>query len=127
MALSNEHKNTRTPVLNNQNLFRRDCNVCAYCGRTHRYEKLSRDHIHPKKLGGKDTWMNCVTSCKSCNNEKDFKTLDQLGWELVYVPYVPDRAEELVLRNRTILADQMEFLKSFIPAHSRVHKLLLEH
>lgn len=127
MALNNEHKNTRTPVLNNTNLFRRDINVCAYCGRTFQYERLSRDHVHPVSKGGKDIWTNVVTACKPCNNEKGNSTLQQLGWELIYVPYVPDRAEQLILQNRRILVDQMDFLKSFVPQHSRVHKLIVEH
>ena len=32
--------------------------------------------------------------------------------ELLYAPYVPNKAEYLILTNRRILADQMEFLKS---------------
>ena len=41
--------------------------------------------------------------------------------ELVYAPYVPNRAEFLILANRRILADQMEFLKQHVSAQRRVH------
>ena len=41
--------------------------------------------------------------------------------QLVYAPYIPNRAEFLILANRRILADQMEFLKLHVAAHSRVH------
>jgi len=41
--------------------------------------------------------------------------------ELVYAPYVPNRAEFLILANRRILVDQMEFLKQHVSAQSRVH------
>jgi len=42
--------------------------------------------------------------------------------ELVYLPYVPNRAEYLILTNRRILADQMEFLAQHVPAQSRLHQ-----
>ena len=44
--------------------------------------------------------------------------------ELLYVPYVPDKAEGLILQNRNILADQMSFLSDFLPKHSRVRQLV---
>jgi hypothetical protein len=40
---------------------------------------------------------------------------------LLYAPYVPNRAEFLILANRRILADQMEFLKQHVSANSRLH------
>lgn len=109
----------RVPVLNNKNLFRRDLFLCAYCGKKMSEHNLTRDHIHPVSKGGLDTWMNCVTACTKCNNKKDNKLLHEFGKELIYVPYVPDKAEKLILENRTILADQMEFLVAYLPKHSR--------
>jgi hypothetical protein len=111
---------SKTPVLSNKTLFRRDQNICAYCGNMFPTEKLTRDHIIPKSLGGKDIWTNVVTACKPCNHRKGSKTLEQTNLELLYVPYVPNRAEHLILANRKILADQMEFLKQFLPKHSRM-------
>jgi len=40
--------------------------------------------------------------------------------KLLYVPYVPSHAERLILANRNILEDQMEFLQQMLPAHSRL-------
>ena len=40
---------------------------------------------------------------------------------LLYVPYVPNRHEHFILRNRRILADQMEFLMAHLPQSSRLH------
>ncbi|MEM4260928.1 MAG: HNH endonuclease [Candidatus Woesearchaeota archaeon] len=111
---------TKIPVLSNKTLFRRDQNICAYCGNEFNVEKLTRDHIIPKSLGGKDIWTNVVTACKPCNHRKGSKTLEQTGQQLLYVPYVPNRAEHLILANRKILGDQMEFLKQFLPKHSRM-------
>lgn len=131
IAIDNDHRNMRTPVLNNKNLFRRDLHICAYCARMFLEDKLSRDHIVPVSKGGKDNWMNVVTSCKRCNNEKDDLSIDEWnkkslkelgeGRALAYLPYVPDRSEQLILQNRNILSDQMEYIKSFIPEHSRLH------
>ncbi len=39
---------------------------------------------------------------------------------LMYAPYVPNKAEYLILSNRHILADQMDFLARHLPAQSRV-------
>lgn len=113
-------KRHRPPALNNPELFRRDRHTCAYCGGQFKESKLSRDHIHPRSKGGDDVWMNVVTCCAKCNQKKDDKTLSQAGLVLLYAPYVPSQAEHLILKNRNVLADQMEFLLSFVPADSRI-------
>lgn len=115
----------RTPALTNKNLFRRDLNMCAYCGRIFIDSKLTRDHIVPVSRGGKDIWSNVATACKPCNNYKDDFLLEELDdMKLLYVPYTPDRCESLILRNRNIRYDQMEFLTQFLPAHSRAGKIM---
>lgn len=114
----------RVPPLDNRELFRRDRHVCAYCGGTFKEGLLSRDHIHPRSKGGEDVWMNVVTCCSKCNQKKDDKTLAQAGFQLLYAPYVPSHAEHLILKNRNVLADQMEFLMSFVDAKSRLHDTL---
>lgn len=108
-------------ALTNRTLFGRDRHVCAYCGdHFHNYHHLSRDHILPKSRGGVDTWMNVVTACKICNAAKGAKTLKEARMELLYVPYVPNHFENLILQNRNILADQMEYLRAGLPKYSRV-------
>jgi hypothetical protein len=109
--------------LTNRALFRRDWNICAYCGETFGKEDLTRDHVHPRSKGGEDRWENVVTACGECNKVKDNHTLDQCGMQLIYVPYAPTRAEFLILDNNRILADQMDFLIKRVPEHSRVHQL----
>lgn len=110
----------RNPPLTNQNLFRRDLNTCAYCGKVHGDNKLNRDHIIPTSKGGPDTWMNCVTSCLRCNWEKADKTPEQAGMQLMFLPYIPTHEEKLILQNKRILACQMEFLSAMLPQHSRL-------
>ena len=108
-------------ALSNKTLFGRDRNVCAYCGgHFPNYHTLSRDHIVPRSRGGANTWMNVVTSCKDCNAKKGSKTLKEAGLELLYVPYEPNHYENMILQNRTILADQMEYLLAGVPKHSRI-------
>lgn len=112
-----------TPALNNENLFRRDLQLCAYCGKEYSYSYLTNDHIVPRSRGGAHAWMNCVTSCRRCNNHKSDRLLSEVGMELLYVPYVPSPEEHLIMKNRVILADQMAFLKPMLPSHSRMHKI----
>lgn len=110
----------RVPPLSNRELFRRDRHVCAYCGEQLPGAKLTRDHILPVSQGGRDTWMNVVTACRHCNQKKSGRTPEEAGMELLYAPYVPNKAEYLILSNRNILADQMDFLVRHVPEKSRL-------
>jgi hypothetical protein len=84
--------------------------------------RLTRDHVTPFSQKGKDSWMNSVTACRGCNERKGNRTPEHAGMELIYLPYVPNRAEYLILTNRRILADQMEFLAQHVPAQSRLRQ-----
>ena len=112
----------KDPQLTNKALFERDLNMCAYCGSLTRGKDLTRDHVHPTSKGGRDVWENVVTACYSCNQYKGAQTLEQAEMKLLYVPYTPTFNESLILKNRNILADQMEFLKHGVSKHSRVVK-----
>jgi len=105
-----------------QILFRRDRNLCAYCGSVYKDNDLTRDHIIPQSKQGEDSWMNLVTCCKACNHWKEDRTPEQAEMKLLYVPYIPCRAEWLILQNRKILVDQMEFLLTYVPKNSRLHE-----
>ena len=48
------------------------------------------------------------------------------GIELRYAPYVPNKAEFLILTNRKILVDQMEFLRQHVSTASRAYDLVAE-
>jgi len=67
----------RPPTLTNRALFRRDQNLCAYCGHVFVYDELTRDHVKPKSRDGKDVWTNVVTSCGGCNKAKDNRTPEE--------------------------------------------------
>lgn len=101
------------PLLTNRTLFQRDRNLCLYCGRQFASSELTRDHVVPASRGGVSVWENCVTACRGCNQRKDDRTPEEAGMKLLAVPYIPNLAEYLILSNRRILADQMEFLLGF--------------
>jgi len=112
----------KEPVVENKLLFRRDRHLCGYCGNIYDEEKLTRDHILPVRSGGKDKWMNLVTACRGCNHRKADRTPERANMPLLYVPYVPNRHEYLILKNRRILTDQMDFLLNGVPPHSRIRE-----
>ena len=103
----------------NSLLFARDRNTCAFCGNVFARQHLSRDHVLEKTHGGPDTWMNCVTACRTCNQAKGAKHVDQFR-PLLYVPYVPCRFEHFILSGRNVLADQHDYLSAKLPRHSRL-------
>jgi len=109
------------PALTNSALFERDKNLCAYCGSQFKRQELTREHIMPKSKGGKNTWENVVAACKPCNGLKDNRTPEQAGMELLFLPYCPNFHEDLILKNKSILADQMEFLLRGVHKNSRLH------
>ena len=127
VAIANEHspykfKGAKSPTLTNKTLFERDRNKCAYCGGVFSVKELTRDHIMPWCKGGKDTWENVVTACKTCNNWKGEKTLSEADLTLLFQPYVPTYHEHLILQNRKILENQASYLMKGVSKSSRLFK-----
>lgn len=110
------------PPLSNRELFLRDEHLCMYCGNQLPEHMLTRDHLVPLSRGGKDSWRNVVTACKPCNHAKGARTPEEARMHLLAVPYVPNRAEYLVLSNRRILSDQMAFLKKRFRRYGRLRR-----
>ncbi|MGH8306650.1 MAG: HNH endonuclease [Gammaproteobacteria bacterium] len=119
LAKAREHY---VPPLNNHTLFKRDANLCMYCGHRFPGKELSREHVTPLSRGGTDTWNNVVAACKRCNNHKAGRTPEESGMQLLAVPFTPNHAEYIFLKGRRILADQMEFLLAHFPRTSPLHK-----
>jgi 5-methylcytosine-specific restriction endonuclease McrA len=119
-----ELRNRYVPPLNNKTLFKRDANVCIYCGGRFLSKDLTRDHITPLSQGGTDSWPNVVAACRRCNNHKGACTPEQAGMQLVAIPFTPTYAEYIYLKGRRVLADQMEFLLAHIPRSSPLHQRL---
>lgn len=108
--------------LTNRTLFRRDQYICGYCGNKFTCGHLTRDHIQPLSRGGLNKWTNVVTACTSCNKRKDNRLLEEINMELLYIPHTPNRSEWLILQNRKVLVDQMEFLMKQVPKESKLHE-----
>jgi hypothetical protein len=109
------------PRLNNDALFLRDRYLCCYCGDLFADNRplLTRDHVQPLSRGGSDQWDNVVTSCRACNQKKDDRLVEECALEMRYIPYTPSRAEAMILENRRILADQMDYLIQQVPRRDR--------
>ena len=107
------------PALTNNALFARDRFLCLYCGQNFHKPQLTRDHVLPVSKGGRDTWENVVSACLPCNVRKGGRTPQQASMPLLAVPYRPSWVEHLILSNRNILSDQMDFLVSHLPRDRR--------
>lgn len=125
IAVRGEHGHKlleRPPVVSRDKILRRDRSVCAFCGESFRDGDLTVDHILPESRGGGYTWMNLVAACFDCNcKKKRNRTPEECGMPLLYLPYVPSIHEDLILRHRSILGDQMGFLIAKVPRGSRLH------
>lgn len=106
------------PPLTNSALFRRDFNMCLYCGGAFPTRELSRDHVTPMVQGGGDQWNNVVTACKRCNHHKGGRTPEQAGMQLLAIPFTPNHPEYIYLQGKRILSDQMDFLGAHFPRAS---------
>lgn len=111
------HSDCCDPPLENKFLFRRDKNICLYCGGQFSIHDLSRDHVHPISRGGLNVWTNVVTSCRRCNNRKADRNPQEANMELLAIPFVPNQYEFLYLSNHNVLIDQMEFLSARFSSH----------
>jgi len=73
-------------VLSRENVFKRDGFKCQYCGDE---KELTLDHLIPKAKGGKTSWSNLVTACKTCNSKKGNYSPEEAGLQLSLKPYRP--------------------------------------
>ena len=107
--------------LTNPTLFARDGHLCMYCARAFPANELTRDHIQPVSRAGADRWQNVVAACRRCNQHKANRTPAEADMQLVALPFKPNNAEYLALRNiRRIRGDQMDFLRWQFSKNSRL-------
>lgn len=108
------------PVYSKTKVLRRDMRRCAYCGEQFPEDQLTVDHILPESRGGPLSWMNTVAADRRCNALKANRTPEEAGMPLLYLPYVPSRVEDFILKSRNIRADVHEWLAAKLPKHSRL-------
>jgi len=92
----------------------RDNNVCAYCGEKFSSRHMTVDHIIPVVKGGKDSWLNCISACKSCNNRKAGRTPEEAGMKLLYQPIEPKTTLELALYKMRLKDEWLPYMPMVI-------------
>ena len=95
---------TRVPF-SKKNVMVRDGFKCAYCKTEH--VRFTIDHVVPKSRGGKSTFENCVTSCKSCNNKKGSKTCNEAHMFPKTKLVAPTISEFLLLKVKSLGVDRV--------------------
>jgi 5-methylcytosine-specific restriction endonuclease McrA len=76
-------------VFTRRNLYKRDHNMCQYCGRRPGTSELSIDHVVPRSRGGVSSWTNCVLACMRCNRRKGSRLPEEAGLRLLARPVAP--------------------------------------
>ncbi len=74
--------------LSRREVFNRDRYTCQYCGRRGARD-LTLDHVMPRHRGGRHTWENLVTACKTCNHRKAARTPSEAKMLLAREPFQP--------------------------------------
>ena len=95
--------------LTRKNIFKRDKNICQYCGKTNVI--LTIDHVIPKNKGGSDTWENLVSACKRCNFIKGNTLLKDTKMCLLQKPKKPNY---LIYMQDYVLHDAYESWKPYL-------------
>jgi len=85
------------------NVMVRDKYKCVYCDGNN---KLTIDHIIPVSRGGKSTFENCATACKSCNNKKGSRTPSEAKMYMSKQAYSPTISEFLRLKMKQLGVDK---------------------
>jgi 5-methylcytosine-specific restriction endonuclease McrA len=77
------------PAFTRFNVFLRDRFTCQYCGKRHRTEDLTFDHVIPISRGGRTVWSNVVAACAPCNLQKGNRLPGQGGMKPLTAPAQP--------------------------------------
>jgi hypothetical protein len=96
--------------LSRRGILRRDDYVCCYCGG----HADTMDHVIPRAKGGPHRWENVVACCFDCNQLKDCKTLDELGWTMLFVPYRPEGGRRIVVQSGQAAHPDWEYWLSLV-------------
>lgn len=95
-----------TPTPNKRSIFNypthrvvlvRDKFECQYCGCRLSFGSSTKDHVFPRSRGGKDTLLNVVAACKTCNGRKADRTPEEAGMKLRSTPRALTEDEKLEL------------------------------
>ncbi|MDO8670663.1 MAG: HNH endonuclease [Dehalococcoidia bacterium] len=101
--------------LTRREVFVRDSYTCQYCGIKSR--DLTLDHVIPRHRGGKHTWDNLTSACKTCNHRKGSRTPDEARMHLYRQPQKPRPGSYYVFYQHFQHQDEWQ---KFIPAWEEV-------
>lgn len=84
----------RTKKWSRRGVLERDNYTCIYCGASAYRDGIDKsdftiDHILPRSLGGKSTWVNTASSCYKCNHLKGDRRLAETGLKPKWQPKTP--------------------------------------
>ncbi len=79
----------QTPAFTRFNVFLRDAWHCQYCGNIYKTNQLTFDHVIPRSRGGRTSWDNIVSACKSCNTRKGSKFPHECDMHPIIMPREP--------------------------------------
>jgi len=89
-------------------IFERDKNVCQYWhknanGKKFKYKCSANDrtidHVIPVSRGGKNSFKNCVCSCRHCNEIiKRNRTPEEADLELIRKPQIPKKEDYISIK-----------------------------
>ncbi|GAB4115054.1 MAG: HNH endonuclease [Sandaracinaceae bacterium] len=105
--------------LSRRNIFLRDGFTCQYCGGRPPLRDLNLDHVQPRSRGGRSTWDNLVTSCRTCNVKKGYATPEECGMTLRARPHRPSWSMALRMAAPTTRYKEWEPFLEGLPEPSR--------
>lgn len=82
-------KKWKAPRFRKRVLFNRDGWKCQYCGEKVGLHNVEVEHVMPQSRRGPTSWLNCVTSCHTCNKRKANRTPEEAGMPLLKAPVIP--------------------------------------
>lgn len=100
--------------LTRREVFIRDKYTCQYCGR--QTKDLTIDHVMPRHRGGRHTWDNLVSACRTCNHKKAGLTPAEARMKLLSEPKAPPTSSYYIFYH--YLEAQSDWRK-FIPGWER--------
>ncbi len=89
LALKEYIHAARKPAFTRFNVFLRDGFACQYCMGHFKTNDLTFDHVIPRSRGGRTSWDNIVTACRSCNTQKGNRMPDECGMRPHLEPIQP--------------------------------------
>jgi len=102
--------------LTRREIFIRDHQACQYCGI--RTRDLTLDHVVPRHRGGRHSWDNLVSACRTCNHRKGGRTPDEARMLLRRQPTEP-RATSYYLFHQYLESERFSGWTKFMPEWER--------